>query len=512
MTIYAPERKDGYEFAGWTITGMDGSTHTIDGAVTNETDFDGAGAGKTSAVYRGLRSDDGTVYLTAQWNDTDYTITYHLDGAADPGNPSTYNRSTPTFSLINPSKEGYDFAGWTGTGLDTESLSVVIPTGSYGDREYTAHFNAYKYRIVYAGTEGCTAWNPGPDEVSFGQTFTVDNPVMQGAVFAGWTITGMDGCEHAIGADTTSEESVFGVTATSFKNLRSTEGTVTFTAVWAYAGYDIIYDFNGGQAAAGGSYPASATAWETFSVDAPVRDSYTFAGWTITGMDNGEHRYGGYTSYDSVLSGIKEISYMNLRYSPGTVKFTAAWDRSVRKVIFMSDGGEMTGGSIQDNWTVRFIGFGDTSFTSAREYDTDWSTDVPRVSKTGYTFLGYYDSEKDGDCVYDAHYSKVTGRYWDDSGRWIGPSVILYARYVPHNYTVTYDLNGGTWTDDGSTADRLAGVTYDSTKNNKLYGESNVYRKGYAFAGWCDAYGNLVYKKNGACTSKGGYWSEDYIE
>ena len=511
VTIYAPER-NGSSFAGWTITGMDNSTHTIDGTVTNETDCNGAGAGKTSAVYKGLRSDDGTVYLTAQWHDTDYTITYHLDGAADPGNPSTYNRSTPTFSLINPSKEGYDFAGWTGTGLDTENLSVVIPTGSYGDREYTAHFNAHRYRIVYAGTEGCTAWNPGPDEASFGQTFTVDNPGMPGAVFAGWTISGMDGCEHVIGADTTPDEIISGVTATSFKNLRSTEGTVTFTAVWQYAGYNIIYDFNGGQAADGGSYPAFVSAWETFTVSTPVRDSYEFAGWTITGMDDGGHWYGGYTSSGSTLTGRKETEYRNLRYSPGTVTFTAAWDRSVRKVIFMSDGGEMTGGSIQDSWTMRFIGFGDSSFTAVREYDTDWSTDVPRVSKTGYTFLGYYDSEKDGDCIYDAHYLKVAGRYWDDSGRWIGPSVILYARYIPYNYTVTYDLDGGTWTDDGSTADRSAGVTYDSTKNNKLYEENDVYRRGYVFTGWYDANGNLVYRKNGACTSKGGYWSEDYIE
>ena len=37
-----------------------------------------------------------------------------------------------------PTKTGYTFLGWTGTGLTEATLTVTIPAGSTGDREYTA--------------------------------------------------------------------------------------------------------------------------------------------------------------------------------------------------------------------------------------------------------------------------------------------------------------------------------------------------------------------------------------
>ena len=90
----------------------------------------------------------------------------------------------------------------------------------------------------------------------------------------------------------------------------------------------------------------------------------------------------------------------------------------------------MTDGSMKDvtdDWTLRFINFGSTAFFGRYEYDTTWGTDVPAVSKTGYTFSGYYDSLSGGNRVYGSTYAKESGLYWDDDSRWIGPSLILYA-------------------------------------------------------------------------------------
>ena len=55
---------------------------------------------------------------TAVWreNQDDYNITYNLNGGTLPStNPNSYKRSTDDIILSNPSKEGYNFSGWTGS-------------------------------------------------------------------------------------------------------------------------------------------------------------------------------------------------------------------------------------------------------------------------------------------------------------------------------------------------------------------------------------------------------------
>ena len=78
--------------------------------------------------------------LTAQWTVNQYTITYDLAGGTVEGNPDTYTIETVAFTLKNPTKSGYTFTGWSGTGLDGENnMTVTIPKGSTGNRSYTAH-------------------------------------------------------------------------------------------------------------------------------------------------------------------------------------------------------------------------------------------------------------------------------------------------------------------------------------------------------------------------------------
>jgi len=70
-----------------------------------------------------------------------YTITYDLAGGSLPSgqsNRTTYNVTQSTFTLVNPVRIGYEFAGWTGTGLSEPTQTVTIAYHSTGDREYTA--------------------------------------------------------------------------------------------------------------------------------------------------------------------------------------------------------------------------------------------------------------------------------------------------------------------------------------------------------------------------------------
>ena len=84
----------------------------------------------------------GNITLYGKWTATEYTITYNgVDGATfTEDNLATYTIETAEFTLTNPTKAGYTFTGWTGTGLNSATMTVTIPTGSKGDRTYTAGF------------------------------------------------------------------------------------------------------------------------------------------------------------------------------------------------------------------------------------------------------------------------------------------------------------------------------------------------------------------------------------
>ena len=124
--------------------------------------------GNNGSYFKWLGS-DGNLYapgesvpevvttLTAQWTVNQYTITYNLAGGTAEGNPSTYTIETKAFTLKNPTKSGYTFTGWSGTGLDGENnMTVTIPTGSTGNRIYTAHWryngsgHSYSYYTIKA--------------------------------------------------------------------------------------------------------------------------------------------------------------------------------------------------------------------------------------------------------------------------------------------------------------------------------------------------------------------------
>ncbi len=537
ITINSPTR-DGSTFLGWDITGMDGNVHSIDGKTTDTglVSSSGVGRGKTSINVTGLRADNGgTVTFTALWQDTCYSIAYDyrdsesnavLTPVSDPGNPSGYDRNTPAFTLNNPDVKGYHFTSWGGTGLQERLPSVTIQQGSSGNRRYTAYFMPAEYEILYELSGG--SWGAGashPDRAKYNRSFNVSHPVMEGCTFAGWEITRMcDDCDHKAGNSIITGTVASEVKETSFMNLRCNSAEkVLFTAKWSHAVYDIRYELNGGSFYSGGSYPASAETYTVFEINNPVRNGCTFAGWTISGMDKGLHYLPSGDTYAETKSGVgtgkadgMALAYGNLRYSSGTVTFKAAWVHDSRQLAFFGNGGTMTDGSMKDvtdDWTLRFINFGSTAFFGRYEYDTTWGTDVPAVSKTGYTFTGYYDSLSGGNRVYGSTYAKESGLYWNDDSRWIGPSLILYAQFIPDSYTVTFNTNGGYWTSGSLQDSRSLGVTYDSTKNNKAYGQTDLYRPGYTFTGWGtnpDGTGHAVYDINGYNTDEGGYWSENY--
>ena len=69
-------------------------------------------------------------------------------------NFTKYNVTSASNTLINPVRDYYTFAGWSGTGISGTSTSVTIPTGSTGNRTYTASWTPITYTITYTMNGG----------------------------------------------------------------------------------------------------------------------------------------------------------------------------------------------------------------------------------------------------------------------------------------------------------------------------------------------------------------------
>ena len=180
---------------------LGGSTDTIQIIVKNGSKFTAPASdgltrpdGNTGSYFKWLGS-DGNLYapgesvpevvttLTAQWTVNQYTITYNLAGGTVEGNPNTYTIETKAFTLKKPTKSGYTFTGWSGTGLDGENnMTDTIPTGSTGNRAYTAHWryngsgHSYSYYTIKATAGAGGSISPsGNVSVREGraQTFTI---------------------------------------------------------------------------------------------------------------------------------------------------------------------------------------------------------------------------------------------------------------------------------------------------------------------------------------------------
>ncbi|MBQ2594060.1 MAG: InlB B-repeat-containing protein, partial [Candidatus Riflebacteria bacterium] len=124
-----------------------------------------------------------------------YKITYNLDNGALPQgvtNPTTYDVTTADFTLNNPTKNGYDFIGWSGTGLTgNNNTTVTVSKGSTGAREYTANYTPNNYTITYNNIDGATFATANPTIYNVEtETFTLTNPTKDDYIFLGWTYEG----------------------------------------------------------------------------------------------------------------------------------------------------------------------------------------------------------------------------------------------------------------------------------------------------------------------------------
>ncbi len=475
----APKR-EGYTFVGW---------------------FNGTMPVTTDTVW----TTDSGVTLTAQWKvGQAYTITYV--GTEAGKNPTQYNVED-TFTLINPTREGWTFTGWSGTGLTGEdNLTVTVPKGSTGDRTYTAHWKIDQYTLTWdfdGGATVSTAYTSGT--IDYGTAITApDAPTKTGYTFAGWdteipaTMPAKDVTIKAkwtvnrytisfIDADGTALASItqdYGTPVTAPEKPTKTgytflgwdteipttmpAGDLTIRATWKINQYTITFDTDGGTPIASVTldYGAAVTA----PAD-PTKTGYTFAGWdtaipatmpaksmvikarwtvnryTITFDTDGGSTIAPITKdYGAAVTAPK---------APTKTGYTfQGWDTDIPTTMPAED---LTVKALWkvNQYTITFNTDGGTELAPiTQDYDTVLTVpDAP--TKTGYTFTG-----------------------WDKSFPTKMPAedLLLTALWQANRYPVTLDPNGGTVTPE------TVEVTYDQT-----YGALPVpEREGYTFIGWYD--------------------------
>ena len=185
LSYYAGTGTNVITFRG-TISASASGTFAVDGFSGTIKDL----VGNEFAGYV-TKTFSGTV-LTNEYN---YHVTYDLAGGSlSQSNPTTYNWSTATITLNNPTKTYYDFAGWTGSNGSTPQTTVKINTHSHGDRSYTANWTLTNYAITYDLAGGALPEGPGNPATYTVQTpaFTLVNPTRAGYIFDGWTGTGIN--------------------------------------------------------------------------------------------------------------------------------------------------------------------------------------------------------------------------------------------------------------------------------------------------------------------------------
>ena len=194
-------------------------------------------------------------------------------------NKTEYNIETETFTLANPTKEGYTFVGWTGSNYpqftDQEwyipQMNVKINKTDVGNKTFTANWEPNYYNIRFESNGGTGKMDDQLfiyDDVP--QKLLTNKFKRYGYVFKGW-YTEVDG----IGITFRDQQVV--------KNLTTEQdGIVTLYAQWEAK--ETTYKVEHYKQNANGSWPIMPTETESFTalVGTEVTPSTkTYSGYSI---------------------------------------------------------------------------------------------------------------------------------------------------------------------------------------------------------------------------------------
>lgn len=397
---------------------------------------------ETPADLGTVGSEPVTVY--AVWEAKKYDVFFDANGGSFPAGAKTenqvpYGEKITADGITSPTRTGHKFLGWstdanakTPGDLGTMSNNTKTVYAVWDLDEFTATFDPN------GGTYDSGAVTD--KKVKFGKEITSDGistpNAPAGKEFAGWALS-----KNATQADA------------SLGNM--TEEGVTVYAVWKTKSYPATFDANGGAFDGGATTESKnveyGTEIKSDSISTPTRDGYELLGWS--------------TNKDATTP---DTSLGNMTENGATVY--AVWKEIAKTVTFNANGGDFADGAT-------------TEMTYAYGEDMDVA-DVSVPEKEGYEFLGW-SFDKDAENADTDKDSGSLGKVADKK------PATAYAIWKAIDVDVTFDANGGAWSDGSDKKEAEAPYGSDPAD---VYPEENPTKPGKSFLGWVDEDGNTVDK------------------
>ena len=355
----------------------------------------------------------GNKQFWAKWSVNSYTVALETNGGTiNSGNVKNYIYGTTVVLPSDVTKTGHTFDGWYDNESCAGSSILSISSTDLGNKTFYANWFVNTYSVTLVTNEG-TINIGNVENYTYGEEVALPTDVTKsGHTFDGWF----------------TNTSYIGSSVSSV--LPTETGDKTFYAKWSVNTYDVTLNVNGGTITNGeiDSYTYGVGAVLPLAKNM-VKTGYTFAGW----YNNDEFAGEAVTSIANNETGDKV--------------FYARWTINTYDVALNANGGTINAGEISSY-----------EFGTAVTLPTD-------VTKTGYTFVGWYDNPNLAGEMFTAISNTEIG------------NKTFFAKWLVNNYTITLETNGGT-INSGNVGSYVFG--------NTVILPVDVTKTGYTFNGWFD--------------------------
>lgn len=352
------------------------------------------------------------ISLYSYWTIATYTITYNNMADAqilDDEYAVTYQYGETKTLPTNISKNGCEFAGWYTNQNFTGDIITEIQTSDYGNKIFYAKWTAITYSITY-NMDGGSINNEDITTYTYGVGTKLPSDVTKkGFSFYGWYTD-----------NTLTEGPISQIMVNEW-------GDKEYWAKWGSEAYKITLNTNYGTINSGNVVAYTVTDYIELPTNV-TKLGYTFAGW----YDNANFEGTPVTAIDKGSVNDKE--------------FWAKWIVNSYTITLHTNEGTIGSGN------VAIYTFGN-------------SVNLPSdITRTGYTFEGWYNSE---DCTGERILQISYNEYGEKE---------FWAKWKANVYSITYNNNGGTIKDNYEIL-----YTYGQ---KEIVLPSKIERDGYTFGGW----------------------------